>query len=210
MSEPIRNFDTVRAATREWAGRMHGQQTWGDGKPYLEHLDAVEAVLVRFGYNKPKSLEHQSLRIAAYAHDLIEDTEITAERICWYLGPEVEALVVAVTNEEGKNRAERHLKTYPKIKATPGATALKLADRTANVEVSIETRSPLLEMYAKEHPAFVAALWVPDSPEQPMWDALSALLGPLKVPSGPAVEAEAPAAPQPAAGENQGNTAWIL
>lgn len=130
MSDPVRTFDTVRTAVREWAGKEHAKknQTWSEGRPYLDHLDAVEAVLVRFGFDKPKSLEHQALRIAAYAHDLLEDTEVTVDRVRWYLGEEVAALVMAVTNEEGKNRAERHLKTYPKTKATPWAVVLKLAE----------------------------------------------------------------------------------
>lgn len=179
MSDTARTFDTVRTATREWAGREHAKtnQTWGDGKPYLEHLDAVEAVLVRFGFDKPKSLEHQTLRIAAFAHDLIEDTAVTQERVLWYLGPEVEALVAAVTDEPGENRAARHLKTYPKIRDTPLATILKLADRTANVEESIRTGHSLLNAYQKEHPGFRAALCVKDPAAAPLWEHLDGLLG---------------------------------
>jgi len=164
---PVNNFEEVLAAAQEWAGREHAKlgQTWANGLPYLEHLKAVEAVLVRFGFSDPKNAVHQTLRIAAYTHDLLEDTPVTRDRVRWYLGPEVEVLTWAVTNEEGKNRAERHAKTYPKVAATPFATLLKLADRVANVEASLTVGGRLLGMYQKEHAGFREAPWREGGPE---------------------------------------------
>jgi hypothetical protein len=55
----------------------------------------------------------------------------------------------AVTNEPGRNRAEKFRKTAPKILGVPGAKILKLADRIANLERSIETGGRKLTMYLR-------------------------------------------------------------
>jgi hypothetical protein len=191
-------------AVREWAARMHREcaldgkpQTWAGGRPYVDHLDAVVAVLRRFGYGDEQNSLHQCLMLAGLGHDLREDTRAGLIQIRVFLGPAVLTLIEAVTNEPGENRAERHLKTYPKIAATPWATMVKLADRIANIEASIGQPTNHLGMYKAEHPGFRAALYVPGRPEEPMWQALDALLGfeaaeaPLPVPAEvqePAVE----------------------
>ena len=176
---------------RTWAAVAHGDQKWG-GQPYVAHLDAVVEVLIRFGYSDP------SLLAAAYLHDVLEDCNVTAEDILRELGPSGSTpvlswgqqsrdfvpraveLVKLVTNEPGKNRKERHIKTYPKIVSDPQSLVLKLADRIANLEqcwreqmagrLQIVSKdgvaqlgvpeSKLMGMYRKEWPDFYAALIV--------------------------------------------------
>ena len=175
---PIKNFEEILPLAADWAGRVHAEkaQTWSDGRPYLDHLVAVENVLIRFGFNDPADPIHQNLRIAAYCHDLVEDTRIPIETVRGLQGPDVAILVQAVTNEPGPNRAARHLATYPKIRATPWATVLKLADRIANVEESIRTGSRHLDMYVKEASAFREALFTEGGPEAKLWAHLDQLI----------------------------------
>lgn len=80
-------------------------------------------------------------------------------------------LVYAVTNEQGRNRAERHLKTYPKIKVYGRkAIILKLADRIANVQMG----GDMVKAYRKEYVDFKNALC--QDKDDPMWLYLDKLL----------------------------------
>jgi (p)ppGpp synthase/HD superfamily hydrolase len=92
-------------------------------------------------------------------------------------GRRVADLVHRVTNEEGKNRRERHEKTYPKIQASDDAITLKLADRIANIEASYELNDEgKMEMYAKEYKGFRDKLYKPGSHDA-MWRHLDFLIG---------------------------------
>jgi len=113
--------------------------------PYTHHLAKVEEVIVRF------CGDDLALRTAAWLHDAPEDTDATVRDVEEAFGEEVGALVSAVTNEPGPNRKTRAALTYPKIRAAgPRATALKLADRIANVS----NGGAAVEMYRKEHDGF--------------------------------------------------------
>ena len=155
-----------------FAQERHAGQLYGD-EPYSVHLAWVSRVLRRYG------ITDWVMHAAAYLHDTVEDTETTVAEIENRFGPEVAKLVHALTNEKGENRAERHRKTYPKIRAAGvAAVNLKLADRTANVEACRQgkgkKKAGLLDMYRKEHEAFKAAL-LPLG-DMRMWAGLEELL----------------------------------
>ena len=140
-------------SAREIACAAHAHRKYGVD-PYSVHLEAVDAVLCEFGHT-----ENQELRAAAWLHDVIEDTDVTAWTLLSHGMPVyVASLVDAVTNQPGKNRAERNLKTYPRIARMPDAVTLKLADRLANVRASVERRPDLLRMYAGEYKEFAEAM----------------------------------------------------
>lgn len=143
----------------------HGQR-YGD-QPYEVHLAAVRRVLLDFGYSG-------NLVIAAWGHDLIEDTDTAPHEIEAIAGPAVVALVWAVTGV-GKNRRERWASVVPKIRATPFAVLLKLADRIANVEASTDAPDKL-RMYQREQPRFEADL--AGLGDARMWERLRAGLDP--------------------------------
>jgi len=157
-------------AAKAFATAVHKDQKYGEDKPYVDHLGHVAEVLSRFKFDS------EDLQVAAWLHDTVEDTDATIEQITLTFGHNVADLVGRVTNEPGKNRKERHLKTYPKIQASVDATTLKLADRIANVEVSVEDSSPQLQMYRKEHAAFKSLLYKP-GPHEAMWRHLDFLIG---------------------------------
>lgn len=144
----------------QFAIENHGDQKYGK-KPYHSHLMDVVTVLRRF---VDWDILEQEMVDAAWLHDVIEDTPVVSDIVFKKFGSRVGALVRAVTNEQGANRKERHLKTYPKIKDTFRAIVLKLADRIANVENTISRdrygRPPknLFWMYVKDHDFFVEQL----------------------------------------------------
>lgn len=142
---------------REFAIKAHSDQQYGTGKPYAYHLAKVADVLDRF------HVKSNNMRAAAWLHDTLEDTKATLMDLNYQFGFNIADLVWAVTDAPGKNRAERHRKTFPKILATgPDAVILKLADRIANVEEGLYYGpTDKLKMYVQEYPEFARALCVP-------------------------------------------------
>lgn len=157
------------ADAREFARTAHGEQKYGQA-PYITHLAAVRAVLTDFGYDG-------ALGAAAWLHDVVEDTPVTAEEVESRFGREVLDLVWAVTGI-GPNRKARNLDAYAKIAAHPPAVVLKLADRTANAEAS-PPGSSWMGMYRTEHALFKAHLGdlLADDPTVArMWERLESRL----------------------------------
>lgn len=148
------NHNDILTFARSFADISHTEAgTSYDGKPYVVHLNDVVDVLLRFGETD------KSMLAAGYLHDVIEDVGVSPATIKDLFGDRVCELVSALTDEPGVNRKERKAKTYPKIKAIPGATQLKLADRIANVENSIRTNNKrMFLMYSKENKEFEANL----------------------------------------------------
>ncbi|HEU4403965.1 MAG TPA: HD domain-containing protein [Polyangiaceae bacterium] len=147
-------------AARAFALERHGGQRYGDA-PYVVHLEAVRAVLADFGLGG-------ALGVAAWLHDVLEDTPTSRAELEGRFGAEVGALVWAVTGE-GRNRRERARSMHEKIRAWPAAAPLKLADRIANVEAS-RARPDKLALYRAERESFRRALGALGDPA--MWARL--------------------------------------
>ena len=149
----------------------HGQQ-YGT-HPYTYHLEHVVMILNQFGF-----LLEKHLHIAAWLHDVIEDTNISYNQIRFGFGNDVADIVYAVTNEMGRNRKERYAKTYPKIKTNKDALIIKLADRIANIEFSKGANTNFVNMYQKEWDTFKRELYDSDESDKrvcKMWKYLESL-----------------------------------
>lgn len=135
----------------EFAEERHADQVYDRerGLLHVYHVRKAHEVLARFG------IADTDIQVATVLHDVIEDTATTEIEVAETFGDRIAALVSAVTNESGANRKERAARTYPKIRAVPGAVVVKLADRIANVEHG----GTLVSMYKKEHPGFRDALY---------------------------------------------------
>jgi len=161
------------SVAHEKAGDRYGPD------PYKVHLLAVLSVAFEF------EVTEFAVLVACPLHDVIEDTAVTLADVKMRYGSRVAALVDAVSDPIGyKNRKERKAAAYPRIKAVPSATVLKLADRIANVrscwnEAKAEKRNKsLLGMYKKEYGSFRKALKGKevDKVELVMWAELDRLL----------------------------------
>ncbi|MGW4532287.1 HD domain-containing protein [Nocardia sp. NPDC004340] len=139
--------DDIEETARCFARAAHGDQKYG-GAPYSVHLATVRDVLDDFGFAG-------DLGVAAWLHDVLEDTAVTRVELETAFGAGVTELVWAVTGIGG-TREERNRDIYGKIAGCPSAVILKLADRIANVEASAGTR--WFAMYAAEQQAFRAHL----------------------------------------------------
>ena len=139
-----------------------------DGYNYILHLDAVNAVKMEFNdelindlkhYLSLKEIEflHSDIIYASiYFHDVEEDCRLTYNNIKEIIGEFAANIVHAVTNEKGRNRAERASDSYYKgIRETPGASFVKMCDRIANVRYSRMMGSSMFEKYQKENQEFM-------------------------------------------------------
>ena len=138
---------------RIYAKKAHGRQMYGEN-PYTYHLEKVVNVLLRFNIQDPDMLA------AGWLHDSLEDTATTKEDLVQHFGQRVADLVDAVTDGEGDTRELRKARPYSLIPNVCGAAVLKLADRIANLEASIdEGHDRLLKRYAVEHTKFTESLY---------------------------------------------------
>jgi hypothetical protein len=151
-------FEPDLSAAFAFASLAHAGQKYGRENPYTVHLRGVfsqlNLLLARMNQKDSRLLA------AAYLHDVLEDTEVKYDQLKQTFGTDIAELVYAVTDEVGRNRRERHNKTYPKIAAAGDrAVLLKIADRLANVLYSLQFKYPQkLEMYVGEYPGFRHAL----------------------------------------------------
>lgn len=163
---------------QEWCVEQHRKTNhmYSEYLPYEFHLRMVAEVAKDFKhllddtkdyftgepYRGPMQ-DQVTLRdaclVAVWAHDTIEDTRVSYSDVKNVLGQEAADIVYAVSNEKGKNRAERaNDKYYEGIKNTPGAVFVKLCDRIANVQYSKMTKSRMFELYKKENTNFLTKL----------------------------------------------------
>jgi len=157
----------IADAAKEFAIAQHGAQKYGD-RPYSYHLAQVSQVLAEFGY-----AGDEAIAAAGWLHDTLEDTPTTYEMLVSEFGKETADIVWAVTNEPGGNRVDRFGKTALKIQSNKKALIVKLADRIANTEASLQSNSKLYKMYVKEFALFKELLYNPQDVElMPLWNRL--------------------------------------
>jgi (p)ppGpp synthase/HD superfamily hydrolase len=126
--------------------------------PYEFHLNMVAQAAKDFAHIVTYA-DVEIVKLAAYGHDLIEDTRVSYNDVVEVLGIEAADIIYAVSNEKGKTRKERANENYyAGIRSTPYAVFVKLCDRIANVQYSKMTKSRMFEMYKKENEHFIKEL----------------------------------------------------
>lgn len=152
---------------RLFAEEKHRGQRYGD-ESYMIHIDHVVATCKRFNL-------YDKIIIAAYLHDILEDTSTTFKELVHEFGYSVAVSVQSVTDEPGISRNERKAKSWRKILSNPDGIYIKLADRIANIEACIDSDIELLRMYVYEHDKFKYKLKI-DRVADVMWDTLDKLI----------------------------------
>ncbi|MDT0407922.1 MULTISPECIES: HD domain-containing protein [Streptomyces] len=140
---------TTVAEADALAALAHAGQVDKIGVPYLAHVRAVAAGLAPFG---------PELQMAGLLHDVVEDTEWTAERLRAAGVPDrVVALVEAVTNVPGLAYEEK----IRRIAADPLATLVKIADNAHNSRPDRSARLPTAraERLAAKYRTARSLLW---------------------------------------------------
>ena len=141
-------------------------------RPYGFHLDMVVNWVRKYiAAVCEKEQDVLPIYFAAFYHDSIEDARLSYNdvmKIAQGLMDEEQAflateIVYALTNEKGRNRAERaNEKYYAGIRETPYAAFVKLADRLANTSYAFSKGTAdslrMSKVYREELPGFLEAL----------------------------------------------------
>jgi (p)ppGpp synthase/HD superfamily hydrolase len=149
---------------KEYAVNMHNKpsksQRYG-AAPYSKHLIDVVEFAEKYLYYLNDD-EQTDVLCACWAHDLVEDTEATPNKLKKLFNDVIAKVVLAVSNERGWDKKEILFKTLPKIWQNRLAKFVKLCDRLANGTNSKngydERSKSLYERYAEEYPVFRYAL----------------------------------------------------
>ena len=164
-------------------------------RPYGFHLDMVVNWVVKYIADVcEKEQDVLPIYFAAFYHDSIEDARLSYNdvmKIAKGLMDEEQAylateIVYALTNEKGRNLAERdNEKYFAGIRETPYAPFVKLADRLANTSYAFSKGTAdslrMSKVYREELPGFLEALKVegsdvrfslPEAMVKDLWDII--------------------------------------
>lgn len=126
-------FDTKKIRDAyEFSKKAHVFQNRQTGEPYISHPFEVAKIVYELG------LDEQSI-IAALLHDVVEDTEITLEKIRDRYGREVELIVDGLSKIEifAESKEERNIEALKKILLASAKDIriliIKLCDRLHNL-----------------------------------------------------------------------------
>lgn len=164
-------------------------------RPYGFHLDMV-VNWVRNFIEEVCQDEKDVLPIffAAFYHDSIEDARLSYNDVMKIASELMDGeqaflateIVYALTNEKGRNRAERaNEKYFAGIREIPYAPFVKLADRLANTSYAFSKGTAdslrMSKVYREELPSFLEALKVegddvrfslPEAMVEALWDVI--------------------------------------
>jgi guanosine-3',5'-bis(diphosphate) 3'-pyrophosphohydrolase len=157
-------------AVQAFALERHGEQSHGSLK-ICDHLADVARNVAAHYDPHVNILDPEDIIAAAWLHDIIEDTTTTLEEVEERFGASVGNLVNLLTDKDGYNRLERHLRTYHAIRSDPDATLIKLCDRRHNQDRSLSHGEHWMVMYEREYNYFKFALWTPHK-FQKLWSEL--------------------------------------
>ncbi len=159
---------------RQLAHDLHQKvnQTYGDDLPYGFHLDMVAEGVRDYGHLVCASeADVLPLFFGAYYHDSIEDARQSYNDVLRQARKLMDGdqaliateIVYALTNDKGRNRAERAGERYYEgIRETPYAPFMKLCDRLANVTysctINISGDTRMKQVYINEMPKFLMAI----------------------------------------------------
>ncbi|MFE0472447.1 HD domain-containing protein [Streptomyces sp. NPDC058947] len=146
---------TSLAEVDRFAEQAHEGQVDKGGVPYIEHVRAVSAGLEPFSTR---------LQMAGLLHDVIEDTEWTAEGL---RQAGIESRVVRIVELVTKTPGESYMDRIRKISEDREATLLKIADNAHNSRADRAAMLPdgnrgRLERYRKAR----EILWATVKPEE--------------------------------------------
>lgn len=162
---------------RDFAIERHNQTGCDySGYSYDLHLKAV-ANVGRHYLHLLNENEREIALQAIWLHDSCEDCRVNYNDLKEQFGETVSDIVYNVTNELGKNRKERALKTYPKIRSCRLSTWVKICDRISNMRFSyfVWDEKGMFRKYQREHADFFKELHQEDHGFDEMWAELQVL-----------------------------------
>lgn len=153
----------------------HRYKDYGKGVPYAVHVIFVVSIIQKYLHLLPGEDQEKAI-CGGWLHDTREDNGISYNEILKIFGFDIAEITYCLTNEDGRTRKEKAIKTYPKTAQNRLAVFVKLADRIANTSYSKMNGSDKFEQYASEFDYFKQILYIPNEYEQ-MWIDLAEIAG---------------------------------
>lgn len=127
------------------------------GTPYTDHLAEVAGIVSTVADDL---MERPAVMIAtAWLHDCIEDQDITPAEVARRFGPEVQAGVLALSDLEIGNRAERKAASRKRLAAAPWwVQTIKVADLISNTSSIVQHDPKFAVVYLEEKRLLLDAL----------------------------------------------------
>ena len=162
MTNPSLHPLQVFTAAYDFAKSAHGHQRRKyTGLPYIHHPQAVASIVQ--GVVRP---DQWDAVVAAYLHDVVEDTSVSFGNIEDKFGPEVTNLVFWMTDvsrAKHGNRALRKRLDRMHIASAPAlAQTIKLADLIDNTESIVEYDRNFAKVYLREKAALLDVMRLGD------------------------------------------------
>lgn len=133
----------------QFAREVHaGQARKYTGNPYADHLAEVAGIVATVaGYTEFS----QTIIATAWLHDCIEDQDVTPAEVCRRFGPEVQAGVLALSDLEVGNRAERKAASRKRLSKAPWwVQNIKVADLISNTSSIVQHDPKFARVYLEE------------------------------------------------------------
>lgn len=135
----LSNTDLIEKAAKIAAQAHAGQTRKGDDTPYIVHPFMVAMLLQKHAFS-------DVCIASALVHDVLEDTEYTADALRSALGDEVMAIVITLTEDKTLPWEERKKKYIESVRnGSEEAKAVSIGDKIHNLK-------SLLAMHAKMGP----------------------------------------------------------
>lgn len=153
--------DALAMANEAHAGQV---RNGSGGMPYIEHPQAVAALLAEHGYG-------DEVLTAALLHDVVEDSEATVEEIQERFGEPVAGLVAALSDDESiDDYGERKREHRERVRRFDGdALAIYGADKLTN-------SSTLHRAWEQEGEAIAGEFKVPLEQKLEVWEGDAEML----------------------------------
>jgi len=152
---------TILSAARYAAEKHAGQKRKGAaGEPYVNHVIEVAHLV-------STATDDVNVIVAALLHDVIEDTDVTAEEMSKHFGQDVTDLVVEMTDDKllpKKERKRLQIEQAPHMSVR--AQMIKLADKISNLQ-SILSSPPANWDYERKRQYFEWGKQVVDALSSP-------------------------------------------
>lgn len=142
------NSNNIESLALNYATLMHKNQTRKDGTPYINHPIRVKKKIEKFYHESDLSM----LKICAYLHDTLEDTNATYYDICNLFGYKVANIVLELTNDNNlKNTlGKTNYLQLKMINMSDKALIIKLCDRLDNCNDLINADDSFITKYQNE------------------------------------------------------------
>jgi len=142
--------EALLASAFDFAYQLHDGQVRASGEPYIIHPVAVADLLRSIGASA-------GVIAAGFLHDVVEDTDVSAEDLQAHFGPEVRALVEGVTKLGGihftnrtEAQAENLRRMFLAMASDIRVVLVKLADRLHNMRTLAALQPEKQQRIARE------------------------------------------------------------